>query len=46
LIRLSKSAFGEVFRDGAIVQITALLVGLDIMVIALSLILFPFLWKD
>jgi heme exporter protein B len=46
LIRLSKSAFGEVFRDGAILQITALLVGLDIMVIALSLILFPFLWKD
>jgi heme exporter protein B len=46
LIRLSKSAFGEVFRDGAIVQITTLLVGLDIMVIALSLILFPFLWKD
>jgi len=46
LIRLSKSAFGEVFRDSAILQITALLVGLDIMVIALSLILFPFLWKD
>jgi heme exporter protein B len=46
LIRLSKSAFGEVFRDGAILQITALLVGLDVMVVALSLILFPFLWKD
>jgi heme exporter protein B len=46
LIRLSKSAFGEVFRDGAILQITVLLIGLDIMVIALSLILFPFLWKD
>jgi heme exporter protein B len=46
LIRLSKVAFGEVFRDGAILQITLLLVALDIMVIALSLILFPFLWKD
>jgi heme exporter protein B len=46
LIRLSKSAFGEVFRNGAILQITTLLIGLDIMVIALSVILFPFLWKD
>jgi heme exporter protein B len=46
LIRLSKVAFGEVFKDGAVLQITLLLVALDIMVIALSLILFPFLWKD
>ena len=46
LIRLSKSAFGEAFRDGAILQISLLLTGLDIMVIALSIILFPFLWKD
>jgi heme exporter protein B len=46
LIRLSKSAFGEVFREGAILQITLLLAGLDVMVIALSMILFPFLWKE
>jgi len=46
LIRLSKSAFGEVFKEGALLQISLLLVGLDIMVIALSVILFPFLWKD
>jgi heme exporter protein B len=46
LIRLSKSAFGEVFREGAVLQITLLLIALDIMVVALSLILFPFLWKD
>lgn len=46
LIRLSKSAFGEVFREGALVQLSLLIVGLDIMVIALSIILFPFLWKD
>lgn len=46
LIRLSKSAFGEIFREGAITQITLLIAGLDIMVIALSIILFPFLWKD
>ncbi len=46
LIRLSKAAFGEVFREMAVMQITGLLFGLDILVIALSLILFPFLWKD
>jgi heme exporter protein B len=46
LIRLSKVAFAETFKQGALLQITLLLVALDIMVIALSVILFPFLWKD
>jgi heme exporter protein B len=46
LIRLSKVAFAESFKQGALLQITLLLIGLDIMVIALSIILFPFLWKD
>jgi len=46
LVRLSKSAFGEMFRDGALLQLSLLIAGLDIMVIALSIILFPFLWKD
>jgi heme exporter protein B len=46
LIRLSKAAFGEVFREGALFQISLLLAGLDILVIVLSVILFPFLWKD
>lgn len=46
LIRLSKVAFGEVFNAGALTQLTLLIIGLDIMVIALSVILFPFLWKD
>lgn len=46
LIRLSRSAFGEVFRGGAVWQIAGLLVGLDAMIIVLSVILFPFLWKD
>lgn len=46
LIRLSKSAFGEVFREGAILQITLLLIGLDVLVVVLSIVLFPFLWKD
>ena len=46
LIRLSKSAFGEIFREGALFQITLMIVALDILVVALSIILFPFLWKD
>jgi heme exporter protein B len=46
LIRLSKSAFGEVFREGALLQISLLLIGLDVLVIVLAIILFPFLWKD
>jgi heme exporter protein B len=46
LIRLSKSAFGEVFREGALLQISLLLIGLDILVIVLAVVLFPFLWKD
>ncbi len=46
LMRLSKYAFGEVFIEGALMQISLLLAGLDVMVIALSVILFPFLWKD
>ncbi len=46
LMRLSKSAFGEVFREGALLQISLLLVGLDILVVVLAVVLFPFLWKD
>ncbi len=46
LIRLSKAAYGEVFREGALFQISLLLAGLDILVIVLSVVLFPFLWKD
>lgn len=46
LIRLSKSAFGEVFREGALLQITLLLIGLDMLVVVLAIVLFPFLWKE
>ncbi len=46
LIRLSKSAFGEVFREGALLQIILLLIGLDVLVVVLSVVLFPFLWKE
>src|SRR6476620_3123683 len=46
LIRLSRSAFGEIFREGALLQISLLITGLDILVIVLAIVLFPFLWKD
>lgn len=46
LIRLSKSAFGEVFREGALLQISLLLIGLDVLVVILAIVLFPFLWKE
>lgn len=46
LMRLSKAAFGEVFREGALMQISLLLTGLDLLVIVLAIVLFPFLWKD
>lgn len=46
LIRISKAAFGEVFREDALLQIVGLLSGLNILVIVLAIVLFPFLWKD
>ena len=46
LMRLSKFSFGEVFKDGAILQLAGLILGLDILVFTLAVILFPFLWKD
>lgn len=46
LMRLSKTAFSEVFEQGAVLQIAGLIIGLDVLVIALAVILFPFLWKD
>jgi len=32
--------------QGGFLQMVGMLVGLDILVVALALILFPFLWKD
>jgi heme exporter protein B len=45
LMRISETAFASVIQEG-FWQMVLLLIGLDIMVIALSIILFPFLWKD
>ncbi|MEO6682945.1 MAG: cytochrome C biogenesis protein, partial [Ginsengibacter sp.] len=46
LIRLSKSAFGEIFKEGALLQISLVLGALDLLVIVLAIVLFPFLWND
>ncbi len=46
LMRLSKAAFAEVFKEGAVLQLSALVLGLDVLVISLAVILFPYLWKD
>lgn len=46
ILKLSKVAFAEVFREGAVLQLVGLVSLMDILVIALALILFPFLWKD
>lgn len=46
LMRLSKTAFAEVFKEGALLQMTGLIAGLDVLVIGLALILFPYLWNE
>ena len=45
LMRLSALAFSDVFQSG-LSSIVLLLACFDILVILLSVILFPFLWKD
>ncbi|MFI5123910.1 MAG: heme exporter protein CcmB [Chitinophagales bacterium] len=45
LMRMSNIAFSDVFQSG-LMSIIILLFCFDIMVIVLSVILFPFLWKD
>jgi heme exporter protein B len=46
LMKLSKTSFGEVFKEGAVLQLSGLIIGLDVLVVVLSVILFPFLWKE
>jgi len=45
LMRISNTAFADVIQAG-LWQIILVLAGLDVLVIALAIILFPFLWKD
>ena len=46
LMRVSKAAFGEVFKQGAVLQLSALIIGLDILIVIMAIILFPYLWKE
>lgn len=46
LVRLSKVGYGEIFKEGVPLQISGLLIGLDILVIIMASVLFPYLWKD
>ena len=46
LMRLSKSAFAEIFKEGAVFQLAGLIGLMDLLVIILAIILFPFLWKE
>lgn len=45
LMRISNIVFSDVIQAG-LLQMVVLLAGLDVLVIALAIILFPFLWKD
>jgi heme exporter protein B len=45
LMRLSTLAFSDVYQSG-LFSIIGLLICFDVLVILLSVILFPFLWKD
>ena len=46
LMQLSKAAFNEVFREGALLQLSGLIIGLDALIIAMAIVLFPYLWKE
>jgi heme exporter protein B len=44
-MRISNTAFSDVIQGGYL-QMSLLLSGFDVLVVMLSIILFPFLWKD
>lgn len=46
LMRLSGVAFEATFQSGAVSQLIVLVSLMDILVIILGIVLFPFLWKD
>lgn len=45
LMKVSTIAFSKVVQSG-LLQMIALIIGLDIMIVLLSLVLFPYLWKE
>ena len=46
LMQLSKAAFNEIFREGALLQLTGLILGLDLLIVGMAVVLFPYLWKE
>lgn len=46
LMRLSKAAFAEQFQPGALLQLAGITMLMDLLIVGLALILFPFLWKE
>ena len=46
LMRLSKAAFSEIFQQGAIFQLVGLISLMDVLVVVMAVILFPYLWKE
>jgi heme exporter protein B len=46
LLKMSKTAFGEVFQQNVFWEMNLLLFALDGLIVILSFILFPFLWKE
>jgi heme exporter protein B len=46
LMQLSKAAFNEIFKEGVVLQLTGLIISLDALIIAMAVILFPYLWKE
>lgn len=46
LMKLSRTVLGESFSASSPLQVAMLLMALDVSVAVLSLILFPFLWKE
>ena len=46
LMKLSKTAFAEVFKEGAVLNLSLMIAGLDLLVVVMAVVLFPFLWKD
>jgi heme exporter protein B len=45
MMKLANTAFSQVIQD-SLLMIVVLLIVMDVLVITLSIILFPFLWKD
>jgi heme exporter protein B len=46
LMRLSKAAFAEIFQPGAVLQLAGLIGLMNVLVIVMAVILFPYLWKE